>query len=48
MNAEERLSLLLRNTEETVTEEDLKALLSKKEKPRAYICLLYTSDAADE
>lgn len=37
MNAEERLSLLLRNTEETVTEEDLKALLSKKEKPRAYI-----------
>lgn len=37
MNTEERLNLLLRNTEETVTEEDLKSLLSKKEKPRVYI-----------
>jgi len=37
MDVEQRLALVLRNTEETVTEEELRALLMEKEEPTAYI-----------
>ncbi len=37
MDAEQRLALVLRNTEETVTEDELRALLAEKEEPTAYI-----------
>jgi len=37
MDIEQRMAIVLRNAEELVTEEELKELLSKKEKPRAYI-----------
>ena len=37
MNVDERLALVTRNTEELVTEEELRALLTEKEEPTAYI-----------
>ena len=37
MNVEERFSLLARNTEEIVTEEELRKLLAEKPSPRSYI-----------
>lgn len=37
MNAEERLALVTRNTVETVTDEELAALIREKEHPTAYI-----------
>ena len=37
MDVEQRLALVLRNTEETVTEDELRALLTEKEEPTAYI-----------
>ena len=37
MNVEERLALVTRNTEELVTDEELRALLAEKEEPTAYI-----------
>ena len=37
MDVEQRMALVTRNAEETVTLEELKDLLSKKETPRAYI-----------
>lgn len=37
MDVEQRLALVLRNTEETVTEDELRALLAEKEEPTAYI-----------
>ena len=37
MDVEQRLALVMRNTEETVTEEELRALLTEKEEPTAYI-----------
>jgi tyrosyl-tRNA synthetase len=36
MNADERFELIKRNTEEIVTEEEMKALLKKKKSPRVY------------
>ncbi len=36
MNAEEKLELIKRNTEEIITEEELKALLKKKKNPSVY------------
>lgn len=37
MEIEERVDLIVRNTEEVVTREELKELLKEKEKPKAYI-----------
>lgn len=37
MDVEQRLALVTRNTEEIVTEEELRALLTEKEEPTAYI-----------
>ncbi|MCL2510222.1 MAG: tyrosine--tRNA ligase [Methanomassiliicoccaceae archaeon] len=37
MDIEQRMAIVLRNAEEIVTEEELKELLSKKERPKAYI-----------
>jgi len=37
MDIEQRMALVTRNAEELVTEEELKDMLSKKEKPKAYI-----------
>jgi len=37
MDIEQRMALVTRNAEELVTEEELKNLLSKKERPKAYI-----------
>lgn len=37
MNVDERLALVTRNTEEIVTEEEIRALLEEKEEPTAYI-----------
>ncbi len=37
MDIEQRVQLITRKTEEVVTEEELKELLQKKEKPKAYI-----------
>jgi hypothetical protein len=36
MDIEERMNLVLRNTEETVTPDELRILLETKTKPRAY------------
>ncbi|MEM3590332.1 MAG: hypothetical protein QXN33_05010, partial [Candidatus Bathyarchaeia archaeon] len=36
MDLEERLSLIRRNVEEVVTEEELRALLETNERPKAY------------
>lgn len=36
MDLEEKLSLVGRNAEEVVTEEELKALLETNDRPRAY------------
>ena len=49
-NMDDRKSLVLRGVAECVKEDELDALLSLKDNPKAYIgfCLLYTSDAADE
>ena len=37
MNVDERLALVKRNTEEVVTDDELRALLTEKEEPTAYI-----------
>ena len=37
MNVDERLALVTRNTEELVTEEELRALLTEKKEPTSYI-----------
>ena len=37
MNVDERLALITRNTEEVVTDEELRALLAEKDEPTAYI-----------
>jgi len=37
MELEERFDMVTRNTEEVVTEDELKDLLKEKEKPKAYI-----------
>ena len=37
MDVDQRLALITRNTEEIVTEEELRALLTEKEEPTAYI-----------
>lgn len=37
MNVDERLALIMRNTEEVVTEEEIRALLTEKDEPTAYI-----------
>ncbi len=37
MNIEDRIELVTRNTEEVITEEELKELFEEKEKPKAYI-----------
>lgn len=37
MNVEERMALITRNSEELVTEEELRALLAEKDEPTAYI-----------
>ena len=37
MNAEEKLKLIKRNTQEIVTEKELKELLEKKKKPAVYL-----------
>lgn len=37
MNVDERLALIMRNTEEVVTEEEICALLTEKDEPTAYI-----------
>jgi len=39
MNAEEKLALLMRNTEEVITKDELEALLDSGRQPRAYIGL---------
>ena len=42
MNVEERFKLIKRNTEEIVSEKELKALLTKKKKPAGYIGMATT------
>ena len=37
MDVDQRLALITKNTEEIVTEEELRALLTEKEEPTAYI-----------
>ncbi|MDR3074960.1 MAG: tyrosine--tRNA ligase [Candidatus Methanoplasma sp.] len=37
MDTEQRMAIITRNTEELITEEELRELLLKKERPRAYI-----------
>ena len=42
MNVESRLELIKRNTQEIITEEELKQLLGQKKHPRGYIGLATT------